>query len=428
MSIACRALGILLLALATPCRALFVGYETERVPIGRVRENLARRLELTPGDVRLRYQLARVHAMAASLPWAEPRVYRTTKRNGKPNDVRVAGFIEFDPYSDDGTPRSLRDSLLPPEKWKEDSRVHLAEALRHYEEAIRQLRTEPAPQDGWGADILRVQMGYGWCLEQAGRRAEAIESYRIVLGAAWAAQVAGDRDWVRRWRERDFPKEPEIKGGSIENGSSVSFAEEAIRCIVRLLDPAKDAVEIAKLKALGQRLEGLDRMYSPILVPLRDLPFENLVQPGARVRFDLDGSGLPREWGWITPDAAWLVHDPSGEGSITSGLQLFGNVTFWIHWKDGYEALRSLDDDGDGELAGAELRGLALWHDADGDGVSSRGEVRSLEEHGIVALSCAGRRVRDDLVVSELGARYKDGRTRPSYDWFAPMNGVQGRK
>jgi hypothetical protein len=51
-----------------------------------------------------------------------------------------------------------------------------------------------------------------------------------------------------------------------------------------------------------------------------------LTNPNARVAFDLDGSGLPRKWGWITPKAAWLVYDPAGEGRITSGLQMFGNV------------------------------------------------------------------------------------------------------
>lgn len=70
---------------------------------------------------------------------------------------------------------------------------------------------------------------------------------------------------------------------------------------------------------------------------------------------------------------------------------MFGSVTFWIFWRDGYEALRSLDDDQDGILSGAELRGMALWQDRNGNGVSDeQGEVRSVAEWGITAISCAG--------------------------------------
>jgi len=40
------------------------------------------------------------------------------------------------------------------------------------------------------------------------------------------------------------------------------------------------------------------------------------------------GAGLrPRRRGWF--------FDHDGRGQITSGLQLFGNVTFWIFWQNG---------------------------------------------------------------------------------------------
>jgi hypothetical protein len=101
-------------------------------------------------------------------------------------------------------------------------------------------------------------------------------------------------------------------------------------------------------------------MITPIVITLRDgLTALDMV---ARVVFDLDGT-VPKRWTWITPKAAWLVYDHFGTGRITSGLQLFGNVTFWAFWQNGYHALGALDDDGDGEVRGAEQRGLALWHD-----------------------------------------------------------------
>jgi hypothetical protein len=126
----------------------------------------------------------------------------------------------------------------------------------------------------------------------------------------------------------------------------------------------KDAKEIADLQGKQKTLSGMGRAVTPILVPLASgMALQDLVDPNASVTFDLDGSGLPRQWGWITPKAAWLVFDAEGQGKITSGLQMFGNVTFWIFWRNGYEALRSLDDNHDGVLRGAELRGIALWQD-----------------------------------------------------------------
>jgi len=79
-------------------------------------------------------------------------------------------------------------------------------------------------------------------------------------------------------------------------------------------------------------------------------------------------------------------------------------------------------------LTGAELAGLGLWQDANGDGVSDPGEVRTLAEHGIVGLSCRGEPVRPDLIRSDRGARLSDGSTRPTFDWHVPMTGPSGRE
>lgn len=418
-------LAAAVLALAAPSLAMFVRYETERVPIERIQENLARRLAASPDSVELHYQLARLHAMAATTkPGFAPPVYKSV-REGQRHADTATGYLYFYPASDDGTARSNNEWTLPMDRWKEENQRHLAEALDHFEAAIRLMRAKPDAKV-LRSLILRTQLGYSWCLEQAGRKTEAIESYRVVLRTAWAAQVLQENEdlkagWVRRWLDRDFPKDLRMVDPQRADLFPVSFVEEAIACLLRLLDPVKDAAEIARLKAAQRQLEAVPRAVSPILVPLRDAPLEELVRSDAAVRFDLDGSGLPRRWGWITPDAAWLVHDPEGHGQITSGLQMFGNVTFWIRWEDGYAALAALDDNDDGELTGAELRDLALWHDANGNGVSEPGEVKPLAFHGIVALACSGTRVRDDLVRSDHGVRYSDGRTRPTYDWFAPM-------
>jgi hypothetical protein len=77
-----------------------------------------------------------------------------------------------------------------------------------------------------------------------------------------------------------------------------------------------------------------------------------------------------------------LVHDPERKGTITSAHQLFGENFRGGNdgkpWRDGYEALGSLDANSDGEISGGELSPLALWFDSNRDGVSQQGEVRPL--------------------------------------------------
>ena len=79
-------------------------------------------------------------------------------------------------------------------------------------------------------------------------------------------------------------------------------------------------------------------------------------------------------------------------------------------WADGFEALRALDDNRDGELTGGELGGLALWRDEDGDGVSDPGEVLPANVHGIAGLSVRGAR---DAARLDHGACRRALRRRP---------------
>ncbi len=157
---------------------------------------------------------------------------------------------------------------------------------------------------------------------------------------------------------------------------------------------------------------------TPIIVPLKAHDgFEDLVDFGSGVSFDFAGQGQQLRAGWIRTGAAWLVWDPKEKGRIDSGFQMFGSVTWVSSWDNGYRALGSLDDNGDGQLSGSELEGLSLWQDADADGVSDKGEVRSLSAHGIVSLGYGHERAETRYWVSARGVTFADGRTLPTYDW-----------
>jgi hypothetical protein len=241
-------------------------------------------------------------------------------------------------------------------------------------------------------------LGYAWILDQIGQKKEAITQYRSLIEDAW--------------------KHEDGKNALPLSGETV--VTEAAGYLIPLLDNEADKQEIATLRKRVERLRQADRRVTPIAVPLRDgLVARDIEDKNANVTFDLDGSGLKRKWTWVTKDAGWLVYDPKRRGAITSSLQLFGNVTFWLFWENGYHALASLDDNGDGVLTGDELKGLAIWHDASGPGVCDPGEVKSLSEYGIVTLSCRFERDwshPNRIALSPKGVTFRDGKTRPTFD------------
>ena len=138
--------------------------------------------------------------------------------------------------------------------------------------------------------------------------------------------------------------------------------------------------------------------------------------------FDLDGTGRAR-WEWVGTGSGILVWDPDHTGQITSGRQLFGNWTWGKRWKDGYEPLATLDGDRDGQLSGRELDKLGIWVDADGDGVSDPGEVRTLEAAGVEQVGVRAERDASGNAMSSAGftMRLPDGLrvTRSTWDWIS---------
>lgn len=366
---------ILIAGRASPVLAEYAVPEIEQVPVDRLIANIEQRLAaLDPAaepaeSLRLKSQLARVHALA----------YAQDAR--KLATARASGELYEHSWESSAVP-------LPPEgaTQQRGDQTYLARALEIYEEVL-----------GARPDDPYLQIGYAWCLEENGDRARAVGLYRAAGAAAWAEDQ---------------------RISSLEFGALTLTQEAALR-LIGLLDREDDAAEIAELERRMSHLDQIGRWITPIVIPLDDgLAPADLFDLAAAVPFDLDGSGVARAWRWITPQAAWLVWDPTGAGEITSGLDLFGSVTFWLFWENGYEALAALDDDGNGRLAGSEMLGLALWRDGNGDGLSQPGEVRPLAAWGIAALSVAHEPHPAGFPYSPRGLLLENGGSRPSYDWI----------
>ena len=366
--------GVALVVSAPPLRAEYIQPDLENVPVSRLIENLEAQAKKDEKAVAPRLNLARVHGMAYALKTDTARVWKGKEDQG--------AWFGFEPKHVPFEVKKTDD-----EAKMKAAREHLDKAIARYEEVIK-----------LDDKHLVAKLGHAWCVDQAKKKDDAIKEYRAVIEEAWA-------------------KEKDSKTGGL-GGHWVTA--EAASYLIPLLDEEKDKDEIATLKDRSKKLNSLPRPITPIVVPLRDgLSVADLEDRRASVAFDADGSGLKRRWTWITPEAGWLVCDPHKTGKVTSGLQLFGNVTFWCFWDNGYQALRSLDDNADGILSGKELDGLAIWHDANGNGVCEPGEVRPLSDYGIVALSC--QCVRDEsrpdkIMYAPSGVTFADGSTRATFD------------
>jgi len=110
------------------------------------------------------------------------------------------------------------------------------------------------------------------------------------------------------------------------------------------------------------------------------------------VNFDLNNDGNVDKAGWVAGGDGLLVRDLNSDGVINNGGELFGEGTVLANGskaKDGYQALSALDSNLDGviDAKDAAFGSLAVWADANGNGVNDAGELKSLGALGITSIS-----------------------------------------
>jgi hypothetical protein len=204
---------------------------------------------------------------------------------------------------------------------------------------------------------------------------------------------------------------------SYEAGQAfLKLAEENAKTL-----PANEREAIPRVKAAIEKMEKLPMgAITPLLLALQPhAHLDELLAPQRVVEFDLRGFGMAEPWPWVNGDAGLLVWDPQDRRAITSGRQLFGSYTFQLFWATGYDALRALDDNADGQLTGAELEGLSLWFDRDGDAHSTLDEVSPLATFGIRSLAVDAPAFDGPHPTNPRGVIFTDGRTLPTWDWVA---------
>ncbi len=172
------------------------------------------------------------------------------------------------------------------------------------------------------------------------------------------------------------------------------------------------------------RLEqGVLKLGDPIVL---DLGGDGLAfQTGAdSVRFDLDADGFAEYTAWPTAGDGVLVMDRDGSGAIENGREVLSEHFAWGGFTDSLDALKSLDENGDGVLDRNDnaFADLQVWNDLNQDGVSQTGELSSLDELAIRSFDLAAAMIEQSVdgqrIFAKSGAETNDG---ASIDFYAVM-------
>ena len=118
-------------------------------------------------------------------------------------------------------------------------------------------------------------------------------------------------------------------------------------------------------------------------LPDRKVSTDNLV------KFKMDGK-TTGQWEWITNQDGLLVYNPERASELTvTGENLFGNWSFGKLWKNGYEALASLDKNQSGNIDQEEIHDLYIWKDENSNAICESGELLACKDYGIVSIGYA---------------------------------------
>jgi hypothetical protein len=133
------------------------------------------------------------------------------------------------------------------------------------------------------------------------------------------------------------------------------------------------------------------------------------------VSFDINSDGTPDQVAWNTSNDGILAMDMNGNGLIDNGTELFTPNFGGGNFASGGDALASLDSNHDSLINSEDdsFQNLAIWKDADADGVTDQGELTSLVQKGITSLTVpstpANQEIDGQSIVGEGSFTNADG-------------------
>ncbi|MEO1656317.1 MAG: cadherin domain-containing protein [Pseudomonadota bacterium] len=128
--------------------------------------------------------------------------------------------------------------------------------------------------------------------------------------------------------------------------------------------------------------------WYPVVLDLDGDGTELIEVSDGGVRFDMNADGIMDRAGWVGADDGLLALDRNGNGTIDNGLEI-SFIQDLEGAQSDLEGLVAYDTTGDMVLDSRDAAwgSFLLWQDANSDGISDAGELRTLEEVGIAGIS-----------------------------------------
>ncbi len=123
--------------------------------------------------------------------------------------------------------------------------------------------------------------------------------------------------------------------------------------------------------------------WSPIAIDMNNDGIVTMSMSASEAKFDLLGTGMPVQSGWLSSEDAFLAVDNNANGQIDSIAELFGG-----NKGDGFAKLATFDSNNDGvvDLSDEQFASLSIWQDSNSNKVTDEGELISLADAGISSL------------------------------------------
>lgn len=130
-----------------------------------------------------------------------------------------------------------------------------------------------------------------------------------------------------------------------------------------------------------------DAGLTPIVIDLNGDGIHTIARGASDATFDLLGNGSAIHSGWISGQDGFLAVDRNGNGKIDDINELFGGTTKGA----GFAKLSSFDSNGDGVVDShdAHFDQLRIWQDINGNHQTDAGELVTLAQAGVAALTVA---------------------------------------
>jgi Ca2+-binding RTX toxin-like protein len=179
------------------------------------------------------------------------------------------------------------------------------------------------------------------------------------------------------------------------------------------VDPRAGALGAATMLSFKGQTIG---MLSRIILDLDGDGVEMKSIKKSKAMFDMNGDGVLDDTGWTGKGDGFLVIDRNNDGLITSASELsFASEN--LDARSDLEALAALDNNGDRVLNkdDARFKELKVWVDANSNGTTEAGELKTLEELGITEISLSGRaiegtaKIGDNVLISTATFKRSNG-------------------